>query len=86
MQGYFKELLPYIQKIFPLNNDALKKSTYVNARNELILRGKMLSSSLISKNPYRLLVNGIKDEFYDYQSLRDDEFNDTAWAELCSTF
>ena len=65
-QGYFKELLPYIQKIFPLNNDALKKSsTSVNVRNESILRWKMLSSSLIKKSPYCPLLNGINDEFCD---------------------
>ena len=83
MQYYFKESLSYIQKKFPINDDVICNSVWIDFNKRLEVSWDNVEF-FVDKYKFVTSVNDIDcdklyDEFIDYQTLSNNEIPNTAF-------
>ncbi len=84
-QLYFKDALQYIQNKFPIKNEVIHNSVWVDvAKRDKATWSKV--EFFLLKYSNQTCMEGIDndkvfEEFVDYQSLTDDEIGHNAWSE-----
>ena len=84
-QSYFKKVLQYIQNKFPLKDEVICNSVWIDVEKRLDSKWesvhffceKYQNLSIMKK----VNLDELYDEFLDYQALSDREICDSAWTE-----
>ena len=85
MQVHFKESLRYIQNKFPLNNETICNSVWVDVIKRNVAEWENVDFFLTKyqtvSSVSNIKVDDLYEEFCDYQTLRDNEISEAAWSE-----
>ena len=80
---YFKSTLEYIQKKFPLDDPLICNSVWVNVLDRANTKWEHVQYlyDLFPNLMSDISGDDLYEEFIDYQTLCDDDFEDVAWQE-----